>query len=270
MTDPAERDLVPDTRFEFIDRSFEPVLWPDSQARFGLIALDSDLASERELRRLLPAGCDELFVTRVRHGGQCDLQHLAAMGDELGRAASVLLPGTELDAIAYGCTSGTVAIGFDRVREAIQSAKPGTPVTTPISAARAAFRALGVDRIAMLTPYIEEVNRLLVDHLATEGVHVNTLASFGVHTDTEISSIPADAIMEAARAQDVGDARALFVCCTGLRVAGIIDALERETGLPVVTSNQAMAWEMLRRAGCDEAAPGTGRLMELPLPRAAG
>lgn len=262
MSETANPDVVPETRFEPVTVDYEPLLWPDSQARFGLIALDSDMASEREIRRMLPPGWDELFVTRVRHGGQCDLQHLAAMGDELARTASLLLPGTPLDAIAYGCTSGTVAIGFDKVEAAIQSSRPGTAVTTPISAARDALRALGARHIVMLTPYIDEVNRLLVDHLATEGVQVSTLTTFGVHTDTEISSIPATAIAEAARRMDREGAQALFICCTGLRVAGIIGDLERELGIPVVTSNQAMVWEMLRRGGCDRAVPGMGRLLE--------
>lgn len=255
-----------ETRFESVGIAYEPLLWPDSRARFGLIALDSDHASEREIRRMLPEGCDELFVTKVRHGGQCDLQHLAAMSDELARSASLLLPGTPLDAIAYGCTSGTAAIGIDRVRRAIQSARPDTPVTTPISAARDAFRALGVDRIAMLTPYIDEVNRMLVDHLAEEGVHVTTLAAFGLHNDTEISAVPAETIAAAARELRLDDAQALFICCTGLRVAGVIGALERELGVPVVTSNQAMAWEMLRLGGCDRTVPGMGRLLEEPVP----
>lgn len=267
MTETAHSDVVSETRFESAAVDYEPVLWPDSNARFGLMALDSDLASEREIRRMLPPGYEELFVTRVRHGGKCDLQHLAAMGDELARTSSLLLPGTALDAIAYSCTSGTVAIGFDKVEAAIQSAHPEAAVTTPISAARDALRALNARRIVMLTPYIEEVNRLVVDHLASEGVHVSTLTTFGVHTDTEISSIPPTAVAEAARRMDRQDAEALFICCTGLRVAGIIGDLERELGIPVVTSNQAMVWEMLRRSGCDVTVPGMGRLLEHPDPK---
>lgn len=257
---------VGETRFESAGIPYEPLLWPDSSARFGLIALDSDHASEREFRLLLPPGFDELFVTRVRHGGQCDLQHLAAMSDELARSASLLLPGTPLDAIAYGCTSGTVAIGIDKVRHAIQSARPGTPVTTPISAARDAFHALGADRITMLTPYIDEVNRLLVNHLAREGVTVTTLSAFGLHNDIEISAVPTATIAAAARKLAHDNTQALFICCTGLRVAGVIGELERELGIPVVTSNQAMAWEMLRLGGCDSPVPGMGRLLEQPVP----
>lgn len=266
MSATADRPHVTETRFEPAGVSYEPVLWPDSDARFGLILLDSDHAAEREMRLLLPPRYDDVFVTRVRHGGQCDLQHLAAMGDELARSASLLLPESKLDVIGYFCTSGTVAIGIDRVRNTIQSVRPGAAVTTPISAARDAFHALEVDRIAMMTPYIEEVNRLLVNHLASEGVEVTTLAAFGLHTDVQISSVPADAIVEAARRMSLDGADALFISCTGLRVAGVIGEIERALGIPVVTSNQAMAWEMLRLAGCKQPVPGMGRLLEQPVP----
>ena len=252
------------TRFRRVQVGYEPVLWPDSAVRFGLIALDSDHVSERELRYMLPADASELFVTRVRHGGQCDLQHLAAMSDELARAASLLLPGTGVDVIAYGCTSGTVAIGIDTVRRAIESAWPGTPVTTPITAARSALDALGATRIVMLTPYIDEVNRLLADHLASEGVDVLTLDSFGLHTDIEITSVPGEALVAAARELDLDGAEALFICCTALRTAKVLEPIERELGIPVISSNQAMTWDMLRLAGYRDPVPGFGRLLELP------
>lgn len=262
MTTRREKSSTIATPFRHIEPDYDPVLWPDSVARFGLIALDSDHCSERELRRMLPPDAGELFVTRVRHGGQCDLQHLAAMSDELARAASLLLPGTELHAIAYGCTSGTVAIGVDTVRRAIDSVRPGTPVTTPMTAACAAFVATGATRIAMLTPYIDEVNELLVGYLESQGVAVTTLASFNLHTDVEITSVPGSALVAAARELDRTGADALFICCTALRTAAIIEPLEKELNLPVITSNQAMTWDMLRLAGYKEPVTGYGRLFE--------
>ena len=252
------------TRFEPVAVPYEPVLWPDTVSRFGLITLDTDHATEREVLTMLPPDASELFVTRVRHGGQCDLHHLAAMGDELARAASLLLPGTGVDAIAYACTSGTVAIGIDKVRRAIQSAWPETPVTTPITAARSALDSLGVNRIAMLTPYIDEVNRMLVDHLTGTGITVTVLGSFGVNTDIEISSIPREALVEAAQQLDLDGAQALFISCTGLRTAAIIDSIEQRIGVPVVTSNQVMVWDLLRMSGYQDPVAGFGRLLDRP------
>ncbi|MFM7419033.1 MAG: Asp/Glu racemase, partial [Alphaproteobacteria bacterium] len=58
-------------------------------------------------------------------------------------------------------------------------------------------------------------------------------------------------------------AHALFISCTAIRSAGLIASLEAELGLPVMTSNQVMAWHALRRLGVADACPGFGRLMDL-------
>ena len=58
-------------------------------------------------------------------------------------------------------------------------------------------------------------------------------------------------------------ADACFISCTAIRSAGLIAQLEDELGIPVITSNQVMAWHMLRRCGISDSVPGFGRLMRL-------
>jgi len=244
-----------------IDWQSEPLA---ARLRFGLIALATDHVSESELHRMMPADDVDLFATRVRHDGQCDVSSLRAMGDQLASACELLLPGTPLDAIAYGCTSGTVAIGFDRVAAMIRSHRPGVAVTTPITAAEAAFRALGVQRIAVLTPYVDEVSALVADYLEGNGFSVSTLASFGLDTDIQMSTVPPEAIERAALDLDVTGAEAVFICCTALRSVSAIEPVERRLGLPVISSNQAMLWEMLRASGYRQPVPGYGRLLANP------
>lgn len=258
MSDPSLANAV--TRFERvrIDWEPEPVA---ARLRFGLVALATDHVSESELHRMLPADDVDLFATRIRHDGQCDVESLRAMGDELAASCELLLPGTPLDAVAYGCTSGTVAIGFERVAATIRSQRPGVAVTTPITAAEAAFRALDVQRIAVLTPYVDEVNELIADYLETNGFVVSTLASFGLDTDIQMSTVPPEAIERAALGLDVAGAEAVFICCTALRSVSTIAPLEQRLGLPVISSNQAMLWEMLRASGYSRAVPGYGRLL---------
>lgn len=241
-----------------IDWQPEPLA---ARLRLGLVALATDHASESELHRMLPADGVDLFATRIRHDGHCDVASLRAMGDELAASCELLLPGTPLDAIAYGCTSGTVAIGFERVAAAIRSQRPGIAVTTPITGAEAAFRAFGVQRIAVLTPYVDEVNALIVEHLEGDGFSVSTLASFGLDTDIRMSTVPPGAVERAALDLDLTGAEAVFICCTALRSVGTITPLEQRLGLPVISSNQAMLWEMLRAGGYARPIPGYGRLL---------
>lgn len=232
-----------------------------ARLRFGLVALATDHVSESELHRMLPADEVDLFATRIRHDGHCDVASLRAMGDELAASCELLLPGTPLDAIAYGCTSGTVAIGFERVAAAIRSQRPGIAVTTPITGAEAAFRALGVRRIAVLTPYVDEVNALVADYLEGNGFTVTALTSFGLDTDIRMSTVPPEAIERAVLDLDPAGAEAVFICCTALRSVSTIAPLEQRLGLPVISSNQAMLWEMLRAGGYARPVPGYGRLL---------
>ena len=154
----------------------------------------------------------------------------------------------------------------DEVAALIESELPDAEatVTTPLSAARAAFRALGIRRVAVLTPYSNEVNRMIVDQLEGGGTGVLRLATFDLRTDAEMWAVPPGAIEAAAADMDLEGADAVFVSCTALRSALAIAPLERRLGIPVVTSNQAMLWEMLRSAGDDRPIEGFGRLLARP------
>jgi len=234
--------------------------WAEETTRFGLIALATDHASENELPRMMPADT-VLYTTRVHFDGNCDVANLQSLESELAGAAALLLPGTPLHAIAFGCTSGTVAIGYDRVRATIEAQRSGVPVATPITGARKAFTALGVGRIAMVTPYPEDVNALLVDYMGDAGIDVAAFATFGLQTDLEMTSVPPEAIERAVLELNMRGAEAVFICCTALRAVATIAALERQLGMPVVTSNQAMLWDMMGQAGYQAPVAGFGRLL---------
>ncbi len=250
-----------DVPIERVDVAYDGRQWASETARFGLIALASDHASESELPRMMPQDT-ALYTTRVRFDGNCGVANLQSMATELADAAALLLPGTPLHGIAFGCTSGTVAIGYERVRRTIQDQRPGVPVATPITGAREALAALGVGRIAMVTPYPDDVNRLLADYWHAVGVDLVSFSTFGLQTDLEMTSVPPEAIERAVLSVDTRGAGAVFVCCTALRAVSTVARLEQRLGVPVVTSNQAMLWDMLGQAGYTKPVAGFGRLLE--------
>jgi maleate isomerase len=96
-----------------------------------------------------------------------------------------------------------------------------------------------------------------------------SIAGFGLDQDDDMTAVPPAALLEAGTQLCDPAAEALFISCTALRVAGMLDALERRLGKPVVASNQAMLWHALRLIGRHEPVEGFGRLMTLPLPAAA-
>lgn len=230
----------------------------------GVIALAEDRAGVWDFEQFLKDVPDVgIFSTRVPMSADVTPQSLAAMGEHLGFAARTLLPGSPLDAIAFSCTSGTVAIGLDKVHATISAARPGIPVSTPIEAGLAALRKLGTSRIALLTPYRPATADLVADFFVENGLSIEARLTLALTGDLDMNRVSADCLIKAARTclAQAPDSEALFTSCTGLRTSPLIQRLEDEIGIPVVTSNQALAWHCLRIAGNTQHITGHGRLL---------
>lgn len=223
-----------------------------ARARIGLITLASDWTIEQEMREAIaPLTPDvALYQARIPNSSIITTQSLADMGPRLTETASLVLPGGHLDAIAFGCTSASTVLGEDMVAAAIRAAKPDAQVTNPITAAKAAFDALGMRRIAVLTPYTTAVNARILEHLEAAGYEIPVFGSFDEEDDAVVGRISAgsihDSILRMVRTHDVDG---VFVSCTSLRLLPQIAELEVEFMLPVISSNLALAWHLLHLAG---------------------
>ena len=234
------------------------------RAAIGLIVLATDQTVEHEFRRMLAIDGVAFYETRIHNANEINPTTLAAMEKGMAASAGIILPGSKLDVVAYGCTSGTVVIGEDKVFARIREARPDVACTTPITGAIAGFKAMGAKRIALLTPYIEEVNQMLRRFIEDRGVEVPVMGSFNLENDSEVARITQDSIKQAVRKLvTVDKIDAVFVSCTSMRVATIAEELEREVGMPVTSSNHAMAWHCLRLAGYREPVPGFGKLFRV-------
>ncbi len=231
--------------------------------RIGLVALASDYVVERDFARMRPSDDVAIYVSRVHNVNPCTVENLRTMAPRITESASLIIPDGRLDVVAYACTSGTVVIGYDAVRESIQAARPGVPCTTPISAGLAAFERLGVERVAVLTPYVDEVNATIARHLTDSGVDVAAFTSFQIADDNDMAGLAPEVIHRAALEADAPDAQALFLSCTAVRAVDAVERIEADLGKPVVTANQAMFWQALRLAGYDAPVSGFGRLLQL-------
>ncbi|MEM7224285.1 MAG: aspartate/glutamate racemase family protein [Pseudomonadota bacterium] len=230
--------------------------------RIGLICLASDYATERDFINMRPSDQVTVFTSRVRNVNPVTVENLRTMTPRLEEAAGLIVPDGRLDAIAYSCTSATVAIGYEAVAEVIRRARPGIPVITPITAAVAGLEALGCRRIAVLTPYLDEVNGPMRRCLEDHGQEVVGFTSFGIADDNDMARLAPETIYQAALEADRAEAEALFISCTAIRAAEVAARLEAALGKPVVTSIQAMYWQALRAAGYQEPVTGYGQLLE--------
>jgi len=238
----------------------KPMMIGTWKARIGMVDLASGLTGEEEMHAILPD--DALLLTsRVLNSNEISMSRLAQMQDDMQRAASTIVPEEHVDVMIYCCTSGTIAMGEDTVAEKIRAVRPGVQVTNPFTAAVAAFDSLGITRIAMLAPYTLEVTQAMYDAFIAKGLDIVQATTYGLAYDSEICQVPRQAILESALAQDISGAEALFISCTGLRVVSLIEEIEGRIGIPVITSNQALAWHALKLAGYPSNLSGFGKLM---------
>lgn len=238
-------------------------------ARIGLLALATDLASERDLPRLLPADVD-LYAARLDYRNPVTVESLRSMASSIGTETAKLLPGGELDAVIYGCTSGTAAIGESEIARLIHEVRPGIAVTTPLGACRDALRSLAVQRVAVLTPYTPAVTRSVVEQVEAFGCSVTNVACFDLESDYDMAALSPETLLEGGRRVLDARADALFVSCTALCASDFVDLLENRLGRPVVASNQALAWHAVRLMRRNDAVTGAGCLMQMPLPGESG
>jgi maleate cis-trans isomerase len=232
-------------------------------ARIGFLVPSGNQVAEAELHAMLPPGVAAL-VTRLELRGSSEAE-LLRMVEALETAAR-LLADARPALIAFHCTA--VSTFAPEMAEGIVrriADATGLPAVATADAILAALAVLGARRVVLVTPYIAAVHEREVAFLAAKGIEVVGGAMGGLNTNAEMALLPPAAIAaqvrEAVRAARGADA--CFISCTAIRSAGVIASLEEELGLPVLTSNQAMAWHALRRCGIADAVPGFGRLMTL-------
>ena len=213
--------------------------------KVGLIALRTDHLIEDALSHILHHRDISMLTNRITFNDPINQQNLLAMEQDLDRCCHDLLPNRDVDVVIFGCSSGTVAIGESLLEEKITRIKPSAKVTNPVTAAMAAFAKLGVKKVSIVTPYIEEVNQSMAEFFTEKGLEVLNVTGFGVHNDEDITRIDPEAIVSAAKEHIAAGSEALFLSCTAMRSIEAIQQLEEALNIPVVTSNQALCWHAL-------------------------
>lgn len=245
-----------------VQSGFTPDAGPGKH-RIGLILLSNDYATERDFINAKPGDDVALFFTRVENTPDCTLGSLPLMAPHIETAAGQIIPDGRLDVMAYACTSGTVVMGYERICELIHATRPGIPVVTPITASLAALDRFSARKLAVLTPYVDDVNGAIAAHLEDRGKDVCAFTSFRIEDNEVMANLPPEAILRAAIEADRPEADALFISCTAIRALDVVERIEQEIGKPVVTANQAMIWQALRWSGCHQPVQGYGALLRL-------
>ena len=237
-----------------------------ARARIGLLVLESDQTIEWEMRLMTHLSGVSMYHSRLANDVVVTPETLAKMETELPISAKLLPDYLALNAIGYGCTSGSTIIGEDRVADILDAIHPGVPSSNPLTAAKAALNVLGVKHLGLVTPYTPDVTQAMQDRFEEAGIQIEAVGSFYENSDEIVGRIDPNSILEAAIAIGSSDrVDGVFISCTSLRAAGIIHRAEALLTKPVTASNHALAWHLLRLAGVEDNVDGFGRLFKTQL-----
>ena len=244
--------------FKHYDAKFKKELNP----KIGLIALSTDQTIEGDFNNICKNLPLNIFINRIHNQNPLTKENLLKMQNDLESVTNKILPDEKVNTIAYGCTSGTIAIGEKNVKEKILSAKPGCYVTTPVTSAMKAFQKMNIKKIALFTPYPDAVNKTILDYFTKKNIEVLSFASLNLNLDSEFANVDPNYILEISSKLETKNADALFISCTALPVLNILDKLEQTIKKPVLSSNQTLIWDTIRSIGYKSPIKGYGKLLE--------
>ena len=229
------------------------------RARLGFILMSTDLAAEADFFDMAPKDVG-IHITRLKTEDYTTSETLSRHIDHMADAAARIQPDTKPDVISYSCTSGSIVIGEDRVMQEIQKGAPYAIPMTLVTGVVDALRELDARRIVVGTPYLDEINTMEAEFLVNKGFEVLDIQGLNLETGTEMGSVTPGYWTRFALEIDRPDADAIFLSCGGIRALEVAGEIEKLTGKPVITSNQAQMWSCLRKAGINDSINGFGEI----------
>lgn len=219
---------------------------PNAQP-MGLIVLQTDETLEPEFSAAFGDHPSPIYVSRIASAKTVSTDTLGEMEHLLPAAADLLPKARPYRVVGYGCTSASSLIGSEQVEKLVQRTCDTAFVTNPLRAALACAKELGLSKLALLSPYIEEVNDPLRRAFATGGVSMDVFGTFAQAEEAKVVRISIQSIVEAAckLGADPG-VEGVFLSCTNLRTRDAIPQISAAIEKPVLSSNQSLAWHMRR------------------------
>ena len=238
----------------------EPKYIKKHNLRVGLITLATDFRIEKDFNNVIYNKNIDLYCNRIQSYNPLTSETLKKMADDIPKVTNNILPDQKLDCVAYGCTSGTIAVGYQSIFDKVNLAKPNTKVTTPITSTINALKSLKIKRLSIFTPYTDEINQSVINYFKKENIDVNELSYFDIASDLDIGKVDPQYLFEVLTKIDLKKSDALFVSCTALPVLSIISELEKKISKVVLSSNQTLIWDTLKEIKYNDDVEGFGEL----------
>lgn len=231
---------------------------------FGALIPSTNTTVEIEYSHLIPAAVAQAHYGRMMSSNYGASPFASPLDADVDYQ-SKLLGTARVEIIALIQTSACLfKDDYDEVTCArITEHSGGVPAITSAMAIGEAARALGVRNVALVSPYSEEVNGRARHYFeGRHGLKVAALEGFAAKDSYMIGKLGPENARDAFQRIDRPEIDAFIVPGGNFPTLASIPAWEREFKKPVITTNQAALWAMLRRVGSKDAIPGLGRLLE--------
>ena len=236
------------------------------RTRIGVMVPSTNTTCEADFQMVAPPNITihghRMWITNEANGDDA----MNGMNDDIETAAKYLAT-AKVDAVAYGCTTGSFfkGPGWDEEMMDLISRTAGVPALATSPSVVAALRFFGAKRISIASPYPQWNNERLRSYMEAQGFEVLNLEGepWAAQAGNQgICDQDPEVIVDFASKVCLPEADALFCSCTAWRSVEAVEELERRIGKPVITSNQATIWATFRKLGITEPIKGYGRLLE--------
>jgi maleate isomerase len=240
----------------------------------GLIVPSSNRTMETELPALMRARAATHPEDRfVFHASRMRMQHvtpeqLVAMNQQTPRAAAELAD-VKPDVVATACLVAIMAQGAgfhctaeDEISAVLREAGAAAPVVSSAGALISGVQALGVRRVAIVTPYLRSLTDLVVAYLEDAGIEVVDALSLEIPDNLAVARLDPRDLERHWQKLDLSRAEAVILsACVQMPSLAAIQPVEDAAGLPVLSAATATAYRLLAELGLDPVVPGAGKLL---------
>ena len=239
------------------------------RARVGLIVVGPNLNPTPEICRMLPPYV-QVRETRIHMEPVVNVEECSKLSARLPEPTGLLVEGMispilgNRAAIAFACTAGSLVggPGWDKKEiSAMESNSKGIPCTTTATAIEEAMKFMGWKKIVIAGPYIDEINMKFKEFYEASGFEVLKVAGLQIEDLYEIGATKPSQAYQIALEALVPEADGILITCTNFRCSDIIEEVENDIGKPVIASNQATAWHLMKLLGINDPIEGYGQLL---------
>lgn len=240
----------------------------------GMIVPSSNLTMETELPRMLRAREEVAPEDRfIFHSSRMRMQkvtpeQLKGMNAQTERA-SLELADARPDVVATACLVAIMAQGpgyhctaEDEITAVLDREGAQAPVVSSAGALLSGIRALGAERVAIITPYMKPLTETVVNYIEDAGTEVVDSLSLEVADNLAVARLDPGDLRAHWRRLDLTRADAIVLsACVQMPSLSAVQHVEDVSGLPVLSAATATTWRILSELGLKAAVPGAGALL---------